>query len=67
MLRTSPKSGLRAFSSPLLCEQVIGRGLRRFNYDDLSQPETVDVYGIPFEVLPMAKLGPANGNGKFPT
>ncbi|MBI3321727.1 MAG: DEAD/DEAH box helicase family protein [Candidatus Omnitrophica bacterium] len=56
--------GLRAFSSPLLCEQVIGRGLRRFNYDDLSQPETVDVYGIPFEVLPMAKVGPANGNGK---
>lgn len=55
--------GLRAFSSPLLCEQVIGRGLRRFNYDDLSQPETVDVYGIPFEVLPMAKLGPSGGSG----
>lgn len=51
--------GLRAFSSPLLCEQVIGRGLRRFNYDDMSVPETVDVYGIPFEVLPIAKVGPS--------
>jgi len=50
--------GLRAFSSPLLCEQVIGRGLRRFNYDDMTVPETVDVYGIPFEVLPIAKVGP---------
>jgi len=51
--------GLRAFSSPLLCEQVIGRGLRRFNYDDMTVPETVDVYGIPFEVLPIAKVGPS--------
>lgn len=49
--------GLRAFTSPLLCEQVIGRGLRRYNYDDMSVPETVDVYGIPFEVLPIAKVG----------
>lgn len=28
--------GLRAFSSQLLCEQVIGRGLRRVGYD--TQP-----------------------------
>lgn len=59
--------GLRAFSSPLLCEQVIGRGLRRYNYDDLSVPEYVDIYGIPFEVLPMAKVGALPDGGKPPT
>ena len=30
--------GLRAFGSPLLTEQIIGRGLRRTNYDVLNQP-----------------------------
>jgi type III restriction enzyme len=47
--------GLRAFDSQLLCEQVVGRGLRRTNYDDFSSPEYVDVYGIPFEVIPVQK------------
>ncbi|MGB9877859.1 MAG: BPTD_3080 family restriction endonuclease [bacterium] len=47
--------GLRAFTSQLLCEQVIGRGLRRLNYDDFSQPEYVDVYGVPFEVIPVKR------------
>lgn len=47
--------GLRAFTSQLLCEQVVGRGLRRTNYDDFTTPEYVDVYGIPFEVIPVAK------------
>lgn len=47
--------GLRAFQSQLLCEQVVGRGLRRSSYDDLSQPEYVDVYGVPFQLLPFAK------------
>jgi type III restriction enzyme len=47
--------GLRAFASQLLCEQVVGRGLRRSDYTDLSQPEFVDVYGVPFQLLPMAK------------
>ena len=49
--------GLRAFTSQLLCEQVVGRGLRRMNYK--ADPETgllteeyVDVYGIPFSVIP---------------
>ena len=50
--------GLRAFESQLLCEQVVGRGLRRINYDDFSVPEYVDVYGIPFEVIPVAKASP---------
>ena len=49
--------GLRAFSSQLLCEQVIGRGLRRTSYDlqegnDLFTPEYVNIFGIPFTFLP---------------
>ncbi|MBM3242282.1 hypothetical protein FJZ31_38935 [Candidatus Poribacteria bacterium] len=47
--------GLRAFDSQLLCEQVVGRGLRRTNYDDFEQEEYVDVYGIPFEVIPVKR------------
>lgn len=47
--------GLRAFGSQLLCEQVVGRGLRRSSMADLSQPEFVDIYGVPFQLLPMAK------------
>lgn len=47
--------GLRAFTSQLLCEQVVGRGLRRLSYDDFSEPEYVDVYGVPFEVIPVKK------------
>lgn len=49
--------GLRAFSSQLLCEQVVGRGLRRTSYDlqdnsDLFAPEYVNIFGIPFSFLP---------------
>ena len=49
--------GLRAFTSQLLCEQVVGRGLRRMNYTPdpetgLLTEEYVDVYGIPFSVIP---------------
>lgn len=56
--------GLRAFGSPLLTEQIIGRGLRRTNYDVLNQPleerpdgyeETVDAFGIPFIGFPVQK------------
>lgn len=49
--------GLRAFSSQLLCEQVVGRGLRRTSYDlaegsDMFTPEYVNIFGIPFTFLP---------------
>lgn len=49
--------GLRAFSSQLLCEQVVGRGLRRTSYDTFNKegffvPEYVNVFGIPFTFLP---------------
>lgn len=54
--------GLRAFESQLLCEQVVGRGLRRLSYefdlDDHGIPqneEYVDVYGIPFQVIPVQR------------
>lgn len=49
--------GLRAFSSQLLCEQVVGRGLRRTTYDvnpetGLFEPEYVNIFGVPFSFLP---------------
>jgi type III restriction enzyme len=48
--------GLRPFMSQLLCEQVVGRGLRRRNYevgdDGLLNEEVAQVLGVPFEVIP---------------
>jgi len=48
--------GLRAFTSQLLCEQVVGRGLRRTSYETDSrgffQPEYVNIFGVPFTFLP---------------
>ena len=48
--------GLRPFMSQLLCEQVVGRGLRRTNYevgpDGLLTEETATVFGVPFEIIP---------------
>ena len=49
--------GLRAFSSQLLCEQVVGRGLRRTSYDvnpatGMFDPEYVSIFGVPFTFLP---------------
>jgi len=49
--------GLRPFMSQLLCEQVVGRGLRRANYKDLTDDgkfseEVAKVFGVPFEVIP---------------
>jgi type III restriction enzyme len=49
--------GLRAFTSQLLCEQVVGRGLRRTSYDvdeksGFFLPEYVNIFGVPFTFLP---------------
>jgi type III restriction enzyme len=49
--------GLRPFMSQLLCEQVVGRGLRRTSYDldegtGLFAEEVAKVLGVPFEVIP---------------
>ena len=47
--------GLRAFTSQLLCEQVIGRGLRRVAYemddDGLFLPEYVNIFGVPLSIF----------------
>ena len=64
--------GVRAFGTQLLCEQVIGRGLRRISYE--TEPHTVteggsvyefeafpaeytEVYGVPFDFMPTSKGG----------
>ena len=62
--------GLRAFSSQLLCEQVVGRGLRRTSYDRLNDgeffaPEYVNVFGVPFTFLPHEET--TTGGGVIPT
>jgi type III restriction enzyme len=48
--------GVRAFGTQLLCEQVVGRGLRRMSYatDDngMFEPEYAEVYGVPFSFIP---------------
>jgi len=49
--------GLHAFSSQLLCEQVVGRGLRRTSYEvnaetRLFEAEYVNIFGVPFTFLP---------------
>lgn len=45
--------GVRAFGTQLLCEQVVGRGLRRVSYtpgaDGKLLPEYADVLGVPFD------------------
>lgn len=50
--------GVRAFGTQLLCEQVVGRGLRRVSYElnELGRfdPEYADVYGVPFAFVPVA-------------
>ncbi|MGQ0715041.1 MAG: BPTD_3080 family restriction endonuclease [Gemmatimonadaceae bacterium] len=53
--------GLRPFMSQLLCEQVVGRGLRRVSYDvteeGLFAEEVAQVFGVPFEVIPFKASG----------
>ncbi len=45
--------GVRAFGTQLLCEQVVGRGLRRQSYrlndEGLFDAEYADILGIPFD------------------
>lgn len=61
--------GVRAFTTQLLCEQVVGRALRRVSYEPEAHTVTVngqtatfeafpveyaEVYGVPFEFIPTA-------------
>ena len=62
--------GLRAFRSQLLCEQVVGRGLRRMDYTPdpetgLLTAEYVDVFGVPFSLIPFKGRMPGEATGKF--
>ena len=54
--------GVRAFGTQLLCEQVIGRALRRQSYDlneeDLFDVEYADVLGIPFDFTARPVVAP---------
>lgn len=61
--------GVRAFGTQLLCEQVVGRGLRRMSHAttfrtlaaagteetfETYEPEYAEVYGVPFSFIPCA-------------
>ena len=54
--------GVRAFGTQLLCEQVVGRGLRRASYDlndeGLFNVEYADVLGIPFDFTAKPVVSP---------
>jgi type III restriction enzyme len=57
--------GLRPFGSQLLCEQVVGRALRRKSYalneeTQMFAEETAKVFGVPFELIPfkVSPVGP---------
>ncbi len=54
--------GIRAFGTQLLCEQVIGRALRRQSYDlneeGLFNVEYADVLGIPFDFTASPVVSP---------
>ena len=63
--------GVRAFSTQLLCEQVVGRALRRESYDlnedDKFDPEYADVLGIPFEFTdrkPASRINPTKPSAR---
>jgi type III restriction enzyme len=54
--------GVRAFGTQLLCEQVIGRALRRQSYDlnedGLFDVEYADILGIPFDFTAKPVVAP---------
>ncbi|MDP8904448.1 MAG: DEAD/DEAH box helicase family protein [Chloroflexota bacterium] len=53
--------GVRAFGTQLLCEQVVGRALRRASYDadenGMFDAQYAEVYGVPFSFLSVAGKG----------
>ena len=63
--------GVRAFGTQLLCEQVVGRALRRQSYaaDDkgMFQPEYAEVYGVPFSFIPTSGSPTDPKPGPMPT
>ncbi|HEY2839301.1 MAG TPA: DEAD/DEAH box helicase family protein, partial [Pirellulales bacterium] len=63
--------GVRAFGTQLLCEQVVGRGLRRMSYSvndqGLFDPEYAEVYGVPFSFIPCSGATADPKPGPTPT
>ncbi len=54
--------GIRAFGTQLLCEQVVGRALRRYSYDlnddGMFNVEYADIMGIPFNFTAKPQVAP---------
>jgi type III restriction enzyme len=75
--------GIRAFGTQLLCEQVVGRGLRRMSYSAAPQTlelpggrtcqfdafpvEYAEVYGVPFSFIPCSGSTTDPKPGPIPT
>ncbi len=74
--------GVRAFGTQLLCEQVVGRALRRMSYAasrktitvngnkveiDAFEPEYAEVYGVPFSFIPCSGATTDPKPGSLPT
>ncbi len=63
--------GVRAFGTQLLCEQVVGRGLRRRSYavneQGMFDAEYAEVYGVPFSFIPSAGSATDPKPGPTPT
>ena len=74
--------GVRAFGTQLLCEQVVGRALRRRSYAPETlhvpvnggdaefvgfAPEYAEVYGVPFSFIPCAGTAREPRTGPIPT
>jgi len=63
--------GVRAFGTQLLCEQVVGRALRRISYavngEGKFEPEYAEVYGVPFSFIPTSGSQSEPKPGPIPT
>ena len=61
--------GVRAFGTQLLCEQVVGRGLRRYSYqlndEQLFDVEYADIMGIPFNFTAKPQVAPPKAPKKM--
>ncbi|MCD4830094.1 MAG: DEAD/DEAH box helicase family protein [Candidatus Cloacimonetes bacterium] len=63
--------GVRAFGTQLLCEQVVGRALRRMSYAPneagMFEPEYAEIYGVPFSFIPCSGSAKPVKPGPIPT